>query len=224
MTLEPFIGRSIPAFDFARAAFEFADSLTADEGPLCQVRVVKRFLEEILPIATFAKAWEKPERHLTVEYFGGNHPYDATVSLHGAAIAAGFFEPLYYIEVTSAVFENEHLEREALARYGSVFGDPNIHRVGSKRRGDDRIVSQATAQDGDAPVATLTDWVIRAITEKADHTYPDPSLLLLRAEPSRPLALSEWCSVVASCHQAARASQFKSVVLVDWFNAAVHTL
>jgi len=224
MTLEPFRGNKLPAFEFARLAFDIADQLTGEQVFLRRAPGLKAFVEEVLPIATFAKSWEKPERHVTVQYFGGNHPYDAAVTLHGGAIDAGFFEPLYHLEVTSAAFEREHLEREALARYGSVFGDPNIHRVGSRRRGDDQIVSQATAQDGDTPATNLQSWVIRAITAKSDRNYPAPSILVVRAEPSRPLALTEWCSVVAAANPAARASQFEAVVLVDWFNASVHHL
>ena len=72
--------------------------------------------EEILPIATFLKSWEKPERHVTVEYFGANHPFDAIFTLDGAAVTAGFLAPAYHIEVTSAIFEYQHLEREALSR------------------------------------------------------------------------------------------------------------
>jgi len=48
--------------------------------------------------------------------------------------------------------------------------------------------------------------------------------LALRAEPSRPLALTEWCSVVATAFPTAQASRFTGVVVVDWFNAVVHHL
>ena len=75
---------------------------------------IKEFLEEVLPIATFAKSWEQPERHISVEYFGPNHPHDAVITLSGAAIDAGFLEPRYHVEVTSAAFDREHLGRSAL--------------------------------------------------------------------------------------------------------------
>src|ERR1043166_1403892 len=196
MILEPFVRKTLPAFEFARLAFEIADNLSANQVYLRPEPGIKEFLEEVLPIATFAKSWEQPERHVSVEYFGPNHPHDAVIKLSGTAIDTGFFRSHYNVEVTSAAFEREHLEREALARYGSVFCDPNIHRSGSRRRRDDRIVSEATAQDADTPVKDLQAWVLRAIETKADHSYAKPSILLVRTEPSRPLALSEWCSVV----------------------------
>lgn len=222
MILEPFVRKTLPAFEFARLAFEIADNLSADQVYLRSEPGIKEFLEEVLPIATFSKAWEQPERHISVKYFGPNHPHDAVISLNGAAIAAGFFEPRYYVEVTSAAFDREHLEREALARYGSVFCDPNIHRVGSRHRRDNRIVSQATAEDADTPVKDLQSWILRAIEAKADHSYAKPSILLVRTDPSRPLALSEWCSVISAVSSAARASQFDAVVLVDWYKSVVH--
>ncbi|MGH9933006.1 MAG: hypothetical protein ACREA9_27790 [Pyrinomonadaceae bacterium] len=192
MILDPFIGNALPAFDFARTAFAIADDLSRAQVYLRRDPGLKEFLEEVLPMARFATSWEAPERHVTVEYFGPNHPHDATITLSGAAIDDGFFEPLYDLEVTSAAFRREHLEREALARYGSVFSDPNIHRVGSRRRGDDHIISVASAEDGDTPRKDLESWILTAISAKAGHTYSRASILLVRAEPSRPLALSEW--------------------------------
>ena len=222
--IEPFVRKALPAFKFAQLAYDIADDLTSDQVYLRKEPSIKPFLEEVLPIATFAKIWERPGRHLTVEYFGPNHPYDATVSLCGSEVDEGDIESVYYVEVTSAMFEREHLEREALARDGSVFHDPNIHHVGSRHKGDRRIVSHATAEDGDTSLKELQAWVISAIEAKNSHTYRKPSILIVRSEPSRPLALSEWSSLIAAASSVARASQFDAVVVVDWYSSIVYWL
>src|SRR5262245_56539388 len=103
MITEPFVRKTLPAFEFARLAFDIADHLPADRVHLRYESGDKEFLEEILPIATFAKIWEKPGRRLSIEYFGPNHPYDATVALQGLDIDKGYLESFYYLEVTSAV-------------------------------------------------------------------------------------------------------------------------
>jgi hypothetical protein len=223
--IEPFVRKALPAFEFARLAYDIADNLTPDQVNLRKEPPnIKPFLEEVLPIATFAKIWEMTGRHLTIEYFGPNHPYDAMISLRGSEVDKGFIKSSYYLEVTSAVFEHEHLEREALARDGAVFHDPNIHHVGSLHRGDRRIVSHATAEDGDTPLKDLQTWILSAIEAKDSHAYMKPSILIVRAEPSRPLALSEWSSLVATASPVARTSQFNAVVVVDWYSSIAHRL
>src|SRR5690242_18156590 len=101
MILDPFLGRTLPAFEFARLAFDLADNLSANQVYLRPEPGIKEFLEEVLPLATFVKSWEQTERHISVEYFGPNHPHDAVITLSGAAIDAGFLEPRYHVEVTS---------------------------------------------------------------------------------------------------------------------------
>jgi hypothetical protein len=156
------------------------------------LNVVEPFLRRALPAFDFIQlAYD----------IADNHPYDARVSLRGSEVEMGDIESVYYVEVTSAVFEREHLEREALAQDGSVFHDPNIHHVGSRHKGDRRIVSHATAEDGDTPLKELQGRVISAIETKDSHTYKKPSILIVRAEPSRPLALSEWSSLVATTNR-----------------------
>ena len=223
--IEPFVRNALPAFEFAQLAYDIADDLTSDQVNLRkEPSGIKPFLEEVLPIATFAKIWERPGRHLTIQYFGPNHPCDATVSLRGSEVDKGYIESFYHLEVTSAVFEDEHLEREALARDGSVFHDPNIHHVGSHHRGDRRIVSRATVEDGDTPLKELQAWVISAIETKDSHTYQNPSILIVRAEPSRPLHISEWSSLVATVSPVAHASQFDVVVVVEWYSSVAYRL
>jgi hypothetical protein len=79
MILEPFLGKTLPAFEFAKPAFDKADNLSANQVHLRAESGIKEFLEEVLPIATFAECWEQPERRISVEYFGPNHPHDAVI-------------------------------------------------------------------------------------------------------------------------------------------------
>lgn len=126
-------------------------------------------------MSVFAKTWEKPERHLFVEYCGPNQPQDAIITFQGTEIDQGWLEPLYHVEVTSALFERAHYEREALAHQGSVFHDPNIQKSGSKHKGNRHIVSHATAEDMDAPRKELEHLVMNALHMKARNSYPKPS-------------------------------------------------
>jgi hypothetical protein len=222
MELDEFRSASIPAFDFARQAFALADNLTHQEYFRRPAVWIKELVEEVLPIATFAKSWEMPGRRLEVQYFGRSHPFDAIITITGEMVANGATAPRYHLEVTSAIFESEHLEREALARDGAVFGDPAIHREGSRSRGDDKIVNNATLQDTGAPVASQQAWIESAIAGKSGLHYPDPCLLLVRAQPVRPLALSEWCAIAEKVSPAALAAQFADVFVVDPFTATVH--
>lgn len=78
--IEQFTTADHPAFDFARLAFAALDSLHSGEYHL-RDEPVKRLVEEIVPIAVFAKSLEAPERHLTISYRGPDHPFDAESGL-----------------------------------------------------------------------------------------------------------------------------------------------
>src|SRR5258708_7141639 len=163
--LEQFRRNHLSASTFAQRAFREMESLSAKDYWYRPKRGgVKKLIEEVLPLAMVAKYLDMPGRRVRCKYLGqSNDTCDGLVTIRGEWVNNGWLDSRYFVEVTSAQFHNEHLKREALARYGSVFEDPDIHRVGSRRKGNDRIVSRAVAQDGDAVVTAAVDWVSKAV-------------------------------------------------------------
>ncbi len=133
---------------FVRRAFASLESLSAEEYWKRSLPGSKELIEEILPVATLIKHLEVPDRRVRCRFVGGSENHDAEIRLSGPEVEAGFLEPFYYLEGTSAGFPKAHLRREAMARHGHVFGGPDIRRVGSRARGTDDVESRAVAVDG----------------------------------------------------------------------------
>ena len=215
MILDPFLQKELPGLELARLAFETADGLSAEQVQRRAEPGVKEFLEEVLPLATFAKAIEGPERHIWVRYLGPNSAYDAEARFAGAYVDRGFLDANQFLEVTSAVAPYDYLQREALATDGSVFGGPNIRREGSRHQGG-RVVSEPVARDGEDEANDTRDWVISAIRSKARRNYSQPSTLIVRVQAETPLNLHEWLHVIEGAHeQSTAAASFKACYLVD---------
>jgi hypothetical protein len=198
--LEQFRRSNLSASTFAQRAFREMEGLSAkDYWNRPKRSGAKKLIEEVLPLAMIVKYLDIPGRRVRCRYLGqSDDTCDGLVTISGQWVNNGWLESQYFIEVTSAQFPNEHLKREALARYGSVFEDPGIHRVGSKRKGNDRIVSSAVAQDGDAVVTAAAEWIAEAVDKKAGRSYPKPCCLVIALEPERPLYLAEWLTLVQS--------------------------
>jgi hypothetical protein len=183
----------------------------------------KKVVEEILPIAAFLKHFEIPGRQVKCRYFPGNQPYDARIKVHGEEVQSGYIEQSYFLEVTSAMSSYDYLEREALSRYGSIFGGGNIRRIGSRQKGNNQIVSEAMVEDGDAPVKKASEWVIARLQAKAKREkYPEPCILLVHVEPERPLCIREWLIVVENIQSSVNHDNFKATFLVNaWRNVVL---
>lgn len=182
---------------------------------------VKELVEEVMPLTALLKNFESPELTVRCKYVGGEANQDARLRLSGTPVDQGFFEQDYYLEVTSAVSPVDYLRREALTRYGSVFGGPEIKRVRSKKRGVNEIVSHAVAEDMDSPLLEAITWVKERLRAKAEKEYPQPCILVVNVEPDRPLSLGEWAELDKSISADAVQAQFKLTFIVEWYRNIV---
>ena len=167
---------------FVSRAYSALERLSDDEFRLRKGKGCKELVEEVIPIAAFLKHFEIPGRQVRCKYILGNQNYDAVIRIQGKDVSLGFLRESYFLEVTTAVSPYDFLEREALSRYGSVFGGGNIRLVGPKRKGDDRIVSTALAEHGDAVVVKASDSARVRLSTNAHNKYPDPCILLVTVE------------------------------------------
>lgn len=207
---------------FVSRAHSALERLSDDEFRLRKGKGCKDLVEEMIPIAAFLKHFEIPGRQVRCKYVPGNQNYDAVIRIQGNDVSLGFLRENYFLEVTTAVSPYNFLEREALARYGSVFGGGDIRRVGSRRKGDDRIVSKAVAEDGDAVVIQASDWVKERLSAKANKTYPEPCILLVQVDPERPLNIREWSTVVENVRGSVDREVFEATYLVNaWRNVVL---
>jgi len=201
---------------FVSRAYATVDQLNTKQILMRKGNGVKKLVEEIMPIAAFLKHFEIPGIRVRCKHFPGNQNYDAIIHVQGNDVPLGLIEPEYYLEVTSAVSSYDFLEREALSNNGSVFGGGKIRR----EKGSRRIISDATAEDHDAPVNKTSDWVITCLKNKANkQAYPHPCILLVQVEPERPLNTREWLTIVERIQPSVNRQAFTATYLVNaWRN------
>lgn len=220
--LEQFSGELLDTSTFVSRAYAAVESLSERDVRIRQRGGSKELLEEVMPIAAFLKSFEVPGRRLRAKCFFDNGNRDAVLQVEGHEAEKGILEPSYFIEVTSAVSSLDYLRREALHRNGFVFGGDRIRRVGSRQRGDDEIVSEAVAENGEQAVHACAMWIIERLKEKAVKSYPQPCILLLGAQPDRPLDLDEWSEVCRKVASARVVTEFAAVAAIDpWRNLVV---
>jgi hypothetical protein len=218
----------ISDFETQRTAFEFADLAFAALERLhtgdyfLRTPDSKVLVEEIVPIAVFAKTLEAPELRLMVSHTGAVEQFDGTIQVSGVTQSDGYMARNYYLEVTSAIFEPEHYLREGLAQSGSVFLGPHI----TKDRVTGEIVSKATARNRDAPLEDLENWIVKAIELKSKKDkkspYPTPCILLVRVEPEFTLSLCQWARMVKAVTPTAEETLFEMVFLVQTTQCVAH--
>jgi hypothetical protein len=217
--IEQFTKGELSASEFCQRAYDALDQLSKEDLLLRKSKGSKQLLEEVLPIATFAKYLERPGRKAFMRCFGGNNPYDGMVYLSGQEVEHGFLQSEYYLEVTTANSPSDYLHREGIARNVPVFGGEKIERVGSKKNGNDIIVSKAIAEDGESAVNKAAEWCIKAINAKIQKEYPSPCILLVGCLPTRCLNPIEWGKVVQEVVNATSPNKFSGVYIIQaWEN------
>jgi hypothetical protein len=176
----------------------------------------KELVEEILPLTALLKHLERPPRLLRCKYVAAKSQHDARIRFAGREVALGFLRPEYFVEITTANSPTDHLRREALNLYGTVFGDPNIRAEGSRRKGTRQIINRATAVDAGANLRNSIEWTTQRILDKGTKSYPQPCILLVNLEPARPLRINEWPELIANTAPHINKAVFPHAYIADW--------
>lgn len=219
--LKTFRQSFLPSFEFVRRAYTALEALGQQEYFLRTAPGTKELVEEVMPLAALVKHLETPGRELSCRLVGGDCDHDGEIEITGREVEQGFWKSRYFVEVTTAVFPEQHLRRESLARYGSVFLGPTIERVGSRRKGNDEIVSEAVGEDLDAPLRNVITWVEERLAAKNQNSYPRPCLLVINVEPDRPLTLAEWSELARAVHGNVGTGAFEKTFIVEWYGNTV---
>jgi hypothetical protein len=209
---------------FIRRAYSALEALDGDQYRMRSVAGAKELIEEIIPLVALLIHLEIPDRHIRCRFVGGEQNHDAQIRISGPEVEHGLIEHHYFVEVTSAGSPVDYLQREALTRYGHVFGGGEIHRIGSKRRGDDQIVSRAVAVDGHAAVENAITWIKTRLMAKAAKDYPSPCILAVNVEPERHLSLTEWSVLAREVQGSVDRNRFKLTFVVNWLTNTVFTI
>ncbi len=208
----PFRRSYLRAPTFARRAYDAVERLHAEEPVFPRPRDVKNLVEEVLPLALFVNSQERQQQRVRCKYFGGDHKFDAKIRIEGPQSPTR----THHVEVTAAVSSREHLAREALHRDGIVHAGPSVKRV-KRADGSKAVESRSTARSPNAAFNDLVSWVVGAVRKKSNRSYPEGTILIVRADDSEAmLRPAEWYALaIAASKQLASSAPFESVFVVD---------
>ena len=126
-------GRLLDGLNFCRRVYALFDQTRAGANGIANLRLrpmklEKRLIEELIPLARYVQARYREGRRIKVRWFSGSQPYDAILLLSGAFVDNGYAPKKVVVEVTTSVHQNEHLTRELLHEQGHSFGVKGISR------------------------------------------------------------------------------------------------
>jgi len=180
-TLANFDDRLMNGFDFCKKAYGLFEEIR--RGPngverlrLRKDRLEKKLIEEFLPIARYVQARYNNGRQVKVRWKDGNQNYGARLVSSGALIDKRLIPKSEYVEVTTAVRENEHISRRILNREGLVFGVKGIRK--DLQTGD--YVSEPHVYTNRVLSEDLTAKILQRVAVKSKIKYPDNTSLIIQ--------------------------------------------
>jgi hypothetical protein len=133
LELSTFDGQLLDGLDFCRKVYDLFDQVQAGPDGIAKLRLrptksEKRLIEELIPIARYVQARYREGRRIQVRWFGGSKPYDAVLRSSGGLVEHRMAPRKLFVEVTTAVHQNEYLARHLLHEKGGSFGVKGISR------------------------------------------------------------------------------------------------
>ncbi|HEY2915077.1 MAG TPA: hypothetical protein VGK21_17045 [Candidatus Angelobacter sp.] len=193
LDLSTFDGQLLNGLDFCRKVYDLFDQVRNEPEGVAKLRLrptknEKRLIEELIPIARYVQVRYREGRRIKVRWFGGSQPYDAILLSSGAIVEHREAPKRLFIEVTTAVHQNDYYRRRLLHERGGSFGVKGISRDG--KTGE--IVSKPHVHTGDELAKDLADQIIERLKSKNNKPYPRGTVLIVNCFPNSLILDSEW--------------------------------
>lgn len=214
--------RLLPSCEFAQRAFRVLEGLHVSPGYHRRQGAIKPLVEEVVPLAVFARYLEVPERRVKVRYRGQkSERIDAELRLSGGAVRRGFYPRLLRVEITVAAEQRAYLQRELLAQGKSVFMGPGIRRSASRHLHGSTIDNFAVAQAGGRGADECAALVRAAVQKKAARIGRRKRLLLVSLEPEPIMRVSDWRRLAQLSFDREACGKFQAVYVVETSSGTV---
>lgn len=224
--LREFNNRLMNGFDFCRKAYGlFVDIKRSPNGierlRLRKGKLEKKLIEELLPIARYIQARYSHGRQIKVRWIDGIQSYDARLLSTGALVDWRSAPRRQYVEVTTAVHENDHIRRRLINEQGFVFGVKGIKNNPSTR--------QYTSQPYISTVCEACDDLVMKILERIKKKnkidYPARTTLIIQCFLERSFSEYDWEYAVQKVKSSEVEHRFHEIFLLDsnhYFSATLH--
>src|ERR1022692_2926071 len=119
LDLSTFDGRLLDGLTFCRKVYELFNRTRAAADGVANLRLrptklEKRLIEELIPLSRYVQARYREGRRIKVRWFAGSQSYDGWLLSAGAIVDKDYAPRKVFVEITTAVHQNDHLLRQAL--------------------------------------------------------------------------------------------------------------
>lgn len=179
-------------------------------------RGFKEFMEEIIPISFYVRKNYGLGLKLFVIWCGSNIDnngcvvsYDGLIEQYGVAVNLCNLEPKFYLEVTSALLENQHLADKLLNEEGGHFAVKGIHEKEGK------LVSEVISFEGTEYVDEFFEKLSKIIIKKLAKNYPDKTVLVVCCTLDMLFTSSDWELLERKIKSGIRNDKFIEIFIYD---------
>jgi hypothetical protein len=199
---------------FCKAVHDLVASLHLQPEGVERLRlrqgVEKRLADELLPICRYIQNFYRSGRQISVRWVDGNQSYDAELYQPGWYSKHGYYPEAGYLEVTSAMHEQEHW-RWKLLNEGHVVSAPEGV---SKAKGQPAI-SAPVVFNGQEHVEIFAPIVANIIRQKSTIKYPPDTSLIVKCELNSFYTPEDWLLLVSMVEEQVLTTPFREVVIYD---------
>jgi len=215
-TLADFDNHLMNGLDFCKKAYGlFEDIRRSSNGVerlhLRKGKLEKKLIEELLPIARYIQARYSHGRQLKVRWKDGTQKYDARLLSSGALVDVNLSPKSQYVEVTTAVHENDHIERSILNKNGHVFSVKGIKK--DSQTGE--YISQPYCYTNDELSEDLAQKILERIKAKTKIRYPAQTTLLIQCFLDTIFSEDEWEYAIQKVKVSGIEHRFREIFIFD---------
>lgn len=215
-TLADFDNHLINGFDFCKKAYALFVKIRRSPNGIERLRLrkgklEKKLIEELLPIARYIQARYSHGRQLKVRWKDGTQNYDACLLSSGDLVAAHLSPKVQYVEVTTAVHENDHIARSIFHKNGYVFGVKGIQK--DPQTGEYK--SQPYVYNHLEMSNDLAKKILERITAKTKIKYPAYTILIIQCFLDTLFCEDEWEYAIKKVKDNGGQHRFREIFIFD---------
>lgn len=215
-TLADFDDQLMNGLDFCKKAYGlFAEIRRSSNGVerlrLRKGKLEKKLIEELLPLARYIQARYSHGRQLKVRWKDGTQNYDARLLSSGDIVDVHLVPKAQYVEVTTAVHENDHIARSISNRNGHVFGAKGIQK--DPQTGE--YISRPYAYTNHEHSEELAHKILERITAKTKIKYPANTTLIIQCFLDTLFFEDEWEYAIRKVKESGIQHRFREIFVFD---------
>ena len=214
--LDDFDNHLMNGFEFCKKAYSLFEEVRRSPNGverLClrKGKLEKKLIEELLPIARYIQARYNHGRQLKVRWKDGTQNYDARLLSSGSLVDVDQVPKSQYVEVTTAVHENDHIARAIFNKTGRSFGVKGIKK--DPQTGEYK--SQPYVYTNNESSEDLADKILERITAKTKIKYPSNTSLVIQCFLDTLFLEDEWEYAIEKVKGRSVQHRFREIFVFD---------